>query len=120
MFGTYQEGWPQLADSTQEQRVKQGFSPNDPLFRSGALQGAVHAVPGKDGAHDSVFIGVVDGQEIEQPNGSMVDAVTVMAAQEYGTDDGRVPPRPVFGTVMKDMGRFNEAAAMGIKARMGL
>jgi hypothetical protein len=111
LFGTYQDGWAQLADSTREQHEKQGFAPNDPLFRSGGLQGAVtHKLEGHS-VSEQVFIGVPEGVMLTEPNGREVDAATVMAAQEYGTDDGRIPPRPVFGTVEKDM---------GLKARMGL
>ncbi len=37
-IGTYDFGWPELADSTKEDRVKKGFSENDPPERTGALK----------------------------------------------------------------------------------
>jgi hypothetical protein len=40
MFGTYEhEGnWPQLAESTQRDRERLGFPPNEPLLRTGNLR----------------------------------------------------------------------------------
>jgi hypothetical protein len=40
-IGTYAYGWPELAESTQESRTQLGFSANDPLLRTGALQGSI-------------------------------------------------------------------------------
>ena len=43
-IGTYQGAagpfgaWPQLAQSTQDERVREGYSPNDPLLRSGDMR----------------------------------------------------------------------------------
>lgn len=45
--GTYTYGWPQLSDYTQKDRVELGFSANDPLLRTGALQGSISSM-----AHD--------------------------------------------------------------------
>ncbi len=36
-IGTYQFGWPELADRTQQDRVSRGFSPNVPGLRTGAM-----------------------------------------------------------------------------------
>lgn len=33
--------WPQLAESTQRDRVAQGFTPNDPLLRTGHLRDSI-------------------------------------------------------------------------------
>jgi hypothetical protein len=50
-LGTYDYGWPQLAPSTQEQREKQGYTPNDPGLRRGDMQASIgHTVEG-DTAH---------------------------------------------------------------------
>jgi len=35
VIGTYDYGWPQLSESTQEQREALGYSPNEPLLRDG-------------------------------------------------------------------------------------
>ena len=37
--GTYRLGWPQLAQSTQDDRVRKGFPANEPLLRTGELRG---------------------------------------------------------------------------------
>lgn len=48
-LGTYQAGigpfaaWQELADSTKEDRVRQGYTENDPLLRSGELRESVAA-----------------------------------------------------------------------------
>jgi hypothetical protein len=53
MLGTYQpevgpfEAWAPLAEATQADRVQQGYSPDDPLLRSGALAASIdHRVEG--------------------------------------------------------------------------
>lgn len=81
-FGHYQPQtgpfpeWPELADSTQEQREAMGYTPNDPLYRTGSIRDSVsRAVHGLDA--------VV---------GSTSD---LMIYHEFGTS--RMPARPVFG-----------------------
>jgi len=116
-FGGYQTGWPPLADSTKAERTRLGFSPDDPLFRSGGLRDAVHhRVEGQ-----SVFIGVEPGETLHGPAGKEVEAVLIMQVQEYGDSRGRVPPRPVFGTVvLEDLDRHVDAFVLGVMARAGL
>lgn len=81
-IGTYQpsvgpfNGWPQLAESTQKEREHLGFTPNDPLLRTGGLR-------------DSISREV---QGLEAVVGSTSD---VMVYQELGTPS--IPPRPVLG-----------------------
>lgn len=50
-LGTYDYGWPQLAQSTQDQRAHQGYTPNDPGLRSGAMQASIEHTVGHDEAH---------------------------------------------------------------------
>lgn len=116
-FGGYQTGWTPLAESTMAERQRLGFAPDDPLFRSGGLRDAVHhKVEG-----DTVFIGVEPGQALHGPDGREVDAAMVMEVQEYGDSAGRVPPRPVFGTVVvEDLDRHIDAFVLGVMARAGL
>ncbi len=40
-IGTYDFGWPELTPSTQADRVRQGFSPDEPLLRTGALKDSI-------------------------------------------------------------------------------
>lgn len=59
VIGTYEYGWPQLAESTQEDRVKRGFTPNNPLERTGELRDSIghRAAIAPDGADGLVFSG---------------------------------------------------------------
>jgi hypothetical protein len=84
-FGIYQDAvgefpaWPELADSTQKQRAALGFSPNDPLYRTGETM-------------ESIDCNV-------EPNKVQVgSADPVMLWQEEGTPT--IPPRPVLGPAM--------------------
>ena len=115
-FGTYQAGWKPLKESTMRERERKGFTPNDPLFRSGALQGAVgFKIDG-----ESLFVGVEPGKTIQGSNGKSVDAALVMAVHENGSTDGRVPARPIFGAVAEELENNAYAFGLGIVARTGL
>lgn len=51
VLGTYDYGWAQLAESTQDQRESLGYTPNDPGLRSGEMKDSVaHNIEG-DTAH---------------------------------------------------------------------
>jgi hypothetical protein len=116
-FGTYQAGWPQLAEVTQEQRTKLGFSPNDPLFRSGDLRDAVKA----ERTDFKLFIGIKDGAvTLEAPGSKPVDAALVLGVHESGTTDGRVPARPVFGPVVFHIAIYAYPLVRGVLKRVGL
>jgi phage gpG-like protein len=41
VIGTYDYGWPQLAQSTQKQREYLGFEPNEPLLRTGEMRDTI-------------------------------------------------------------------------------
>lgn len=55
-IGTYQgqagpfSAWPELADSTKDDRVRKGFSENYPLLRTGELRDSIDYAIGKDEA----------------------------------------------------------------------
>lgn len=81
-LGVYQPGvgpfpaWQQLADATKQDRLRKGFTENDPLLRSGELRDSIsHEVSG----HEAVI-------------GSTSD---VAVFQELGTD--KIPARPFLG-----------------------
>lgn len=40
-IGTYDYGWPQLAESTQAERARLGFPENEPLLRTGELERSI-------------------------------------------------------------------------------
>jgi HK97 gp10 family phage protein len=81
-IGTYQQqagpfnAWPELAESTQKDRERKGFTPNDPLLRSGELR-------------DSI------SREISDDEAAVGSTSDVMVYQELGTPT--IPPRPVLG-----------------------
>jgi len=82
LIGTYQAeeapfgAWPELAESTKEDRVRQGYSENEPLLRSGDMRDHIDHLA----AHT---IGVI-GSDQEKA-----------LAQELGT--ARIPPRSFLG-----------------------
>jgi hypothetical protein len=80
--GVYQDAigpfseWPELAQSTQDQREHLGYSANDPLLRDGTMRDSIsHKV-----------------EELEAQIGSDSD---ILVWQEFGT--ATIPPRPVLG-----------------------
>jgi hypothetical protein len=80
-IGTYTFGWKQLAASTQTERAKLGYPPNDPLLREGNLQASIE--------HETTIepfgaSGVVGSQDI------------VATYQEMGTSRG-IPARSFLG-----------------------
>lgn len=79
VLGTYDYNWPQLAQSTQDQRTHLGYTPNDPGLRSGAM---------RDSIEHTVFQGIYrDDAEI----GSNDDNLVYF---ELGTS--KQPPRSVL------------------------
>lgn len=81
-IGTYQgavgpfQDWAELAESTKEDRIRRGYTANDPLLRDGKLRDSIqHEVEG----HEAVI-------------GSKSD---IAAYQEFGTPT--IPPRPFMG-----------------------
>lgn len=87
-IGTYQDksgpfvGWAELADSTKADRVRQGFSENDPELRTGDLRASIE--------HTIVRSRLGD---VEAEVGSNSD---VMVYQELGT--AKMPPRSILGS----------------------
>lgn len=68
--------WRQLAESTREDRERKGFSPNDPLLRTGEMRDSIETAVGAD--HAAI------GSNSE-----------VAVHQELGTKT--IPPRPFLG-----------------------
>ena len=104
VLGTYDYDWPELADATQEDRVRQGFTANEPELRSGALRDSIgHVAEG-----DRAVVGSAN--------------MTAVYA-ELGTS--RAPPRPIFvPTILQNFDKIKEeigapfhAALMGKSIR---
>jgi HK97 gp10 family phage protein len=71
--------WAELADSTKEERVRQGFTENDPLLRTGTLRDSIKV----EAKGNEAVIGSED---------------EVALYQEVGTD--HIPPRPFLGPAL--------------------
>lgn len=84
VIGTYDEvpPWPQLAESTQEERSRLGYQPNEPLLRTGALRDSIKFDVDPDGKEASV--GTDDEKAVWQ---------------EFGTVS--IPPRPFLGNAIE-------------------
>lgn len=93
VIGTYEFGWPQLAESTQQDRVRHGFAANEPLLRTGELRDSIsHYVEG-----DTGYVG--------SPS-------KIALAQELGT--AKIPPRSFLGGAAR--AKEAEIHAMGAHA----
>lgn len=73
VIGTYERGWPPLKEATQAQRVRLGFTPNDPLLRAGELRDSISS-------------------EVEPGHGVVGSDSMIAVYQELGTSRG-IPPR---------------------------
>jgi hypothetical protein len=83
-IGTYAFGWPQLAESTQDERVAKGYSPNDPLLREGNLRDSIeHQV-------EATFEGA---------EGVLGSGEKTALWAELGTSRGE-PPRPFLSEAL--------------------
>ena len=68
--------WAELAESTQRERERLGFAPNDPLERTQALKNSI-------------------SREVQGSEAVVGSTSDVMVWQELGT--AKIPPRPVLG-----------------------
>ena len=98
-IGSYKYGWPQLAESTQQERVAQGYSANEPLLRTGQLRDSIgHVVVSSKEA----FIGTND---------------PIAPYQEFGTS--KIPPRPFLGGALAaSEGKIERMAARMVEGAM--
>ena len=104
MFGHYQDGdgpfgsWPELADATKEERVREGYSANEPLLRSGTLMRSYELAAGPRGSFSA---GV--GSPLPQALG-----------QEIGIPGHNVPARSTLGIafVKSERKGFGKLSAM--------
>jgi hypothetical protein len=96
--GHYQNGWPQLDQSTQDDRSAKGFTANDPLKRTGALAKSMKVEREGDSIHITT------------------DSDGLLAA-EWGTT--KEPARPVVQTAItrKDK-EMTDAAGQFVVAKI--
>lgn len=84
VIGTYDSDptWKELAESTQEDRSRKGYAPNDPLLRNGDLQNSIK---------HNVMLGPRSGHALSYAQGRIGSASQIAVYQELGTK--RIPPR---------------------------
>lgn len=86
-IGEYQDGgngfpaWANLAESTIADRIRKGFSPDEPLLRTGELRGSIEV-------------------EVSGSEAVVATADIVALYQEQGTE--HIPPRPFLGPAAAD------------------
>lgn len=84
-IGSYQDAnglhqaWPELAERTKRDRVRKGFTENDPLLRTGSLRNSI--------SHRTKGLKAVIGSTSD-----------VAVHQELGTY--KIPPRPFLGAAL--------------------
>lgn len=85
-IGTYQDAaapfaaWPELADSTKADRVRQGFPENEPELRTGEMRASIEHMVEMHGVDGTAYVGS-DSEKLE--------------FQELGTS--KMPPRSILG-----------------------
>ncbi|MCB8881709.1 hypothetical protein ACELLULO517_15785 [Acidisoma cellulosilytica] len=92
-LGHYQDGWPELAESTKDERERQGFPADEPLERDGILKKNIKRQV--DVESMSASVGVPSKMVEHSYAMKAVDIATIAKAHEHGTD--RIPPRPFLG-----------------------
>lgn len=106
-FGTYQRSnmgpfrsWEELAASTKERRLQEGFAENDPLLKTGELRESI--------THSVGPASFAVGSESK-----------VMLWQELGVDKTNLPPRPVLQTALFRMtGNIQEVLGWSVKTTL--
>jgi hypothetical protein len=93
-IGTYEFGWPQLAESTQADRGAKGYAANEPLRRTGELQESI--------AHQTEL--TATGAE-----GVLGSGEKTALWAELGTSRGE-PPRPILSESLMRSGPEIETA----------
>ena len=84
-IGTYRYDWPQLAESTQQDRARHGFPPNEPLLRTGELRDSI--------GH---YVAMAE----DPPAGYVGTNDPIAKFQELGTR--AIPPRSFLGSAATD------------------
>ena len=110
-LGEYQPGWAPLAESTVQERTSLGYSPNDPLFRSGALRGSIQKTVDHDGGNYTVVVGS------NAPQARIQELGGVNSGMPWR---GPIPPRPYLAPALVELEDHiqNEVAA-SIAAEIG-
>lgn len=83
--------WVQLEDATQAARARMGFTPNDPLLRTGELYGSISHIVERASAGWTLTLG---------------SDINLGLWQEMGTRT--IPPRPFIGPAMFENEQYSQ------------
>jgi hypothetical protein len=92
VLGTYDYGWPELAESTQRQRVAQGYPANEPGLRSGEMRDSIDHVVAESEAHigsDDQNLVYFDLGTVKQPPRPVLEAAAMHKEAEIVNHIGR-------------------------------
>ena len=93
VIGTYDYNWPQLAPSTQADRVAQGFPANEPLLRTGEMRDSIEHVSDRKEAQIGSNSDIAVWQElgtVSIPARSFLGEAAIRKEQEVVDEIGRV------------------------------
>lgn len=116
VIGTYEYGWPQLAEATQEERVRLGYSANEPLLRETAYGQPIKWTgkkgKGGSGLRDSI------SHYVEGDAGYVGSDSKIAVYQELGTVT--IPPRSFLaGAAMHKEHEIHEKISHGLYLAIG-
>ena len=100
VLGTHDYDWPELKPETIADRVKQGFTPNDPGLRSGAMRDSIeytiahHGLEAEIGSDDQHLVWFELGTAKQPPR-----SVLVAAAQHMGPKIEKMAARAVVAVM---------------------
>lgn len=99
--------WPELADSTKADRVRQGYTENDPLLRSGQMRDDIQILRITP---DSVYVGIAD----------TADSAPYARTQELGDMNRGIPARSFLGIgMLRYSGQFVGRVELAVKRLLG-
>ena len=94
VIGTYDYGWADLADATQDDRVRKGYAPDDPLLRRGELRDSIeHQVPNQHAGYVGSDLDIAVYQEMGTrtiPPRSFLAGAAAHKGQEIASKIGEV------------------------------
>ena len=104
-LGKPHPGWAPLSQVTQQERIKQGYSADQPLLRSGVTRDCFTHVVDVEGTVLTIIAGIKSNTIRTLPYENKPRNIgQLMSWHEVGT--AREPPRPVLPLVAQDLTRM--------------
>lgn len=101
-LGEKQPGWMDLASSTQQERISEGYTANEPLLRSGVLRDAFTHEESVSAEKVVITAGIKNNTIRSHPyDARAIDIGEMMVWQETGT--ANMAPRPLIPFVVQDV-----------------